>query len=390
MLGLSVLPLLGCYTDIELGSEAESGSAAPQADSPVADGEPREQDSPATQPQSAETEPAEALPQFDDPEEELFADVPAEPEQPEAEPPSGDVPAATEAAAADEDDDDFFDRVFGIQTDTQSESDAPAQTADGSVAQSVESPDEGTGGSPANESPALLPWETPDSRREADPSATASPNEITEAPLPEQPPNVETDIEEVASLDDPVPAEGDWQPAAAAPTAMNSRQLIWLLSSRMSYMLIAPDGNLDAMQRELAPLAKMLNLELPEAKPEAAGSTEQFKQVLALGRTLGKRVADRYGADQAALVEVAFKSNLLLAVVEERPQLKHSINASVAAAAVRAGLPEAVWQDFQNRVAEGSTSSEIGQAVVQLHQQVGDLLAKSPPTDDARERAVLR
>ena len=216
----------------------------------------------------------------------------------------------------------------------------------------------------------------------ADPPAT-SPDDSELGPLPWEMPSDEPDSPPATEPQPTEPPNDEWQPAP--PESIDSFQLTWQLSSRLSYMLVAPEVDLASATDELRPVASMLGVDLPAFRPFAPESdVERIRQLLQVGRQLGKQVADKYGDDHAAVVEVAFKSNLLLAVMESRPQLKHSINSSVAAAAVRAGLPERLWKPFQATVADAKSAAEVGEAVVELQALLGRYMDDTAtPSDDA-------
>ncbi|MGI9456049.1 MAG: hypothetical protein ACR2NU_05770 [Aeoliella sp.] len=165
------------------------------------------------------------------------------------------------------------------------------------------------------------------------------------------------------------------KPSSIAVDPQNYRHLAWLLGSKMSYSLIAPvpDGNVVA--DELAPLAELLGVELPDSTGAAnADESDRIHHLLAVGRELGDQVASSHGTEHAALVEVAFKSNLLLDIYPSKPHLIHAVSGPIAAAAVRAGLPEEVWRPWQDQVAAGESIEEIEQAVIELHTQIDEYL----------------
>lgn len=479
LLGAVLTSTAGCYTDIELGPEAEGPAAANRPADDPSDAAPQEDASAAPGPGAEGTAaddsatedelPNFTLPQFDNPEEELFADVPAEQPAPEEEPATNEQPTSTEStevasapadpapvsqeppvvaespasepeqASGSEEDDNFVDRLFGPNADMDaaaSDEEAtpestmpqePANVADVAAQEPASGVDDSgmdewaateddplasastAGNDAAGETPpaalsnsdyAPLPWELPEAQpmpeaqeptgdwMASEPPANDQPT--TEKPTEEATAADEPPVDAMASADAAPRAEGDWKPARQPAAPMDSRQLTWLLASRLSYLLVAPEADLSAVESELGPVANKLEIELPDVQSVATGSAEQLKQALSVGQTLGQRLVDRFGADHAALAEVAFKSNLLLATVEHRPQLKHGINASVAAAAVRANLSDSVWQPFQNAVAEGTTAREIGQAVVELHQRVGEHLGQDASSNESGERAVLR
>ncbi|MCO6047042.1 hypothetical protein NG895_24345 [Aeoliella sp. ICT_H6.2] len=254
---------------------------------------------------------------------------------------------------------------------------------------------------PAREDPApIVSTESPDLAWAAPTTEPETPAPAAELPAPEI-------AEPVVELPEPEPtreAEPQPQPPAVASAdtpewqapqpmelePLDPRQQVWHLASRLSYLLVAPNVEGADIETELGAAAEALELELPKLKTTEPGSAEQLRQLLTVGRQLGHDAGDKYGMEDAALVEVAFKSNLLLAVAESRPQLKHSISGSVSAAAVRAGLPESVWQPFQNNLADSDQPAELTDAVVELHSGVGQWLKQSTEPSPDDEPPVLR
>ncbi len=253
-------------------------------------------------------------------------------------------------------------------------------------------------------SPQLLPWES-------QPAATAAKNSaangsavsppVADVSLPwEEPtrdrdaaPAADLDVQHESSTDRQANSQAnDWQaPQPVAAQHIDSRQLAWQLGSRLSYLLLAPEEDVASAVGELQPVADVLQLQLPPLKSTASlDQAQRIRQLLSVGRELGESVASVYDAEHAALVEVAFKSNLLLAVAETRPQLKHSINSSVAAAAVRAGLPRSVWEPWQSQIAESDSPNEMADAVLNLHTRLRTYLQQLPAAGETGQPPVLR
>lgn len=233
-----------------------------------------------------------------------------------------------------------------------------------------------------------LPWETPGLREPTlagDAAKTDATGDDADVPRAGE--------AKLPAANPAVPAE-PWEPAASpasdadnisarlgrSATAIdqnNSRQKVWLLASKLSYSLLASSELAEQAAGDVERLAGELGIALPET-PELAGldAERQARLLLDLGRELGDVVARRYGAHHAALVEVAFKSNMLLVIYDARPHLKHAVNGAVSAAAVRAGLPDPVWQDWQDRIADSQSRADVEQAVVELHTRIGEAIVE--------------
>lgn len=238
----------------------------------------------------------------------------------------------------------------------------------------------------------LLPWEVDSSSPLEVPGDEDRPSALGPIQLPGEQPEPKVAESESSRAVVEGPDSDEWKSARSATKArLDSRQLTWRLSSALSYALIAPNVDIETFSAELESLAKALGIELPAMESNANMSAgDRARQLLAVGRALGKAIADKYGADHAALVEVAFKSHLLLVVVEARPHLKESINNSVVAAAVRAGLPDSVWQPWQSRIAETDIPSNIANAVVDLRARLDAYLDERAATDDSNMPPMLR
>lgn len=247
----------------------------------------------------------------------------------------------------------------------------------------------------------LLPWlvseeEKPAKPPEAPPTdppietppAATEPAPMAETETPEELPAVASAAPLPFESEPPKPAPIETK--SVEPKPIDSRDLTWRLASRLSYLLLAPDTDVASVRDELEPVAAVLAIEVPDFTVTAVGSPEQLKQLLAVGRKMGEEASEKYGPEHAALVEIAFKSNLLLAVAKERPQLRHGINGSVSAAAVRAGLPEAVWKPFQDEVAKYDDAASLTEAVLRLHNDVGKYFEALPVADPESEPPVLR
>ena len=433
----------GCWTDVPYDSQANNGETdAPPADTevvvPLAD-----PDVELFAPDEPETPPADETPAV-----ETTAETPAaadSSELPMEQPLSSggaeelfpeDAPSSSPAAADEEEVDAFLSFLGPSSSDTKpTEEEPPAEPpATEATKPATRQPASPIGGIPPKELPPIeipplenpepqtsgvtLPWLLPGDSATLTESTDKQPTEPKVTPpaptetVPAEPVNPEpADIavvepeptepvpsEPVEELPEPRTAGIDWlprttlpsTPVSRKPVSLDSRQLTWMFASRLSYLLVAPDTDLSSAEQELQPVASLLGVEMPSLPPATDDEGTRLKQLLATGRELGTSIQAKYGAEHAALVEVAFKSNLMLAVAETRPQLKHNINAAVSAAAVRAALPDTLWEPYQTRVAESGTADEISNAVLDLQKQVGNYLRQSAASAADDEPPVLR
>lgn len=315
----------------------------------------------------------------------LFGDVfgakPTAPENLE----TSDIPEVSETSQVDDEPSPVNAGSLDMEDSTEPTDDDAAAAGDADVV---------TSDAPTN---SLLPWETESDTTVAEHEVGATDIAVPidgltwETPTDAAEGGSENTAETEGSANSVEPDHEPWNPSDAAPSQpLDTRSLAWQLGSRLSYLLIAPDTDLAAARDELQPVAESLSIRLPQLDAPAANATQRLKRLLAVGRELGSQVDKKYGADHAALVEMAFKSNMLLAIIEDRPHLRHAVNGSVAAAAVRSGLPETIWKPWQDRIAKDETTSEIASAVVDLHTQVGDFLKRSRAEDTDAMPPVLR
>jgi hypothetical protein len=157
----------------------------------------------------------------------------------------------------------------------------------------------------------------------------------------------------------------------------NTRHAAWLLSSKLSYAMLAGAGADTAeAARDVGELAKLLGVDVPAPTPGA-----QAADALRHGRAVGEQLATRYGADHAALAEIAVKTNILLAVYEDRPEMLHPIAGATAAAAVRAGIAEPIWQSWQADLLQAEQIDQVRNAVLELQLSIDKLLAAPDDTN---------
>lgn len=217
--------------------------------------------------------------------------------------------------------------------------------------------------SPADELPA--PWD-------ADPIAERSPP--TDRPAePEQPePRAERRQPLAAASIDPLPA--------VRVLPFNTQHLAWLLGGKLGLAELADlDGatpkEIDGWSDEVERLAKELDVSPPSSARAAAGNpADRVRRLMASAADLGQAVASEHGVDHAALVEIALKTNALLVLAPEHPELSKTVAEAVEAAADRALLPRFLWQDAVTTLSGEPTPDEALDAISELHQRVESYL----------------
>jgi len=229
-----------------------------------------------------------------------------------------------------------------------------------------------------------LPWETPAA-------------EETDA-MRDEASTGEMGRDETASVESlPLPTdsvesewESDTEPADLVDQS-NTQLLTWLVAGKLSSALADAQQNpVDALG-DVTAYANQLNIDLDALAiaPSRAGEVSP-KQLLAVGRKLGEQVATQHDRQHAALAEVAFKSQLLVALLPTRPHLKDTVSGSVVAAAKRAALPDEVWKPWEQSVATSSDGAEIARAVRQLHDAIAQHLGERRPPRREGSSPVFR
>jgi hypothetical protein len=177
----------------------------------------------------------------------------------------------------------------------------------------------------------------------------------------------------------------DVAPRAVAP---NNRRAAWLLGSRLSLAALAHDrgmaaDNVPGWFEEARSQAKLLGTSLPDLpEPAAAGddspaSKQVIDYLLVQGQRISHDLSQRYGPEDAALLEVALKSNILLLLYSPGSSAGNSISAAISRAAPQARLPGELWKPLVDDIALQAPLSDVRAAVRQMHNDVDQYLAKA-------------
>src|SRR3954465_14106363 len=147
-------------------------------------------------------------------------------------------------------------------------------------------------------------------------SSRLAANDTQPPALPEQQsPKRHTDATAVSATVDVAP------PIVSPNVSPKVRRAVWILGSRLSLAALAHDRRMSANSiptwlDEAQSACKVLGTTVPELpEPAAPGdnslvSRQVFDYLLAQGLRIGGELAKKYGPEQAALFEVALKSNL--------------------------------------------------------------------------------
>jgi hypothetical protein len=218
----------------------------------------------------------------------------------------------------------------------------------------------------------FLPFETTENTQpREDTSSTSTVPETVSLPTGE-----ETETSEQA---DTIPGIAE---AAPVPTRLDA----WLLGSHLSLAALANDRGLapENVQKwlESAKLhAAALGVAVADLPAAAAGGSSQstsrevLNYLFVQGQQIGRKLARRHGADHAALVEVALKSNLLRVLYSPGAGTTEAISGAIAQAAPRGNLPATLWQPLVDLLAAKADAAEVRKAVQSFHAEVERHLA---------------
>jgi hypothetical protein len=187
----------------------------------------------------------------------------------------------------------------------------------------------------------------------------------------------------------PVSATVDVAPQSAAPVALPKvRRAVWTLGSRLSLAALAHDRRMAANRiptwlDEAQSACKLLGTTVPELpEPAAAGDTslasrQVIDYLLSQGQRIGRELAKQYGPEQAALFEVALKSNLLMLLYSPGSDATTSISTAIVRAAPKAELPDILWYPLVERMNNKASLDDVRTAVRKMHSDVDGYLAKA-------------
>jgi hypothetical protein len=183
----------------------------------------------------------------------------------------------------------------------------------------------------------------------------------------------------------PVSATVDVAPPAVSP---NVRRAVWILGSRLSLAALAHDcgkatNRIPTWLDEAHSACKVLETSVPELpEPKAAGDTSPASRqvidyLLAQGKRIGSQLSKRYGPEQAALFEVALKSNILLLLYSPGSDATNSISAALVRAAPQAKLPDVLWSPLIDRINKKASPDDVQTAVHQMRRDVDAYLVNA-------------
>lgn len=169
-------------------------------------------------------------------------------------------------------------------------------------------------------------------------------------------------------------------------TASASRHAAWILGSRLSLAALANDRklavkNVPAWFADAQAAAKKLdisvpNLPAPAAAEASAGASKQVMDYLLVnGQRIGHDLTKHDGPVESSLFEMALKSNLLLVMYKPGTPEVDSVSAALQEAAVRAKLPEDLWQPLVQAINTQAPPKEVQADIKKLHSDAEQYLA---------------
>jgi hypothetical protein len=271
------------------------------------------------------------------------------------------APSATASSNAD-----LLDELWGEETDTSAEAKKPEPTP------AVEKPTEQE---QATDSP-TLPFDEPSPPAKEESlfdEPETEPEVIEPLPAPEaaKPQAAERAAPMAADVMKPLPA--------VPVLEFNTRHLAWLLGGKLGLAELADlDGatptEVAEWRSEVARLAKSLKVADPGTGGAASAADERVKNMLNAASRAGAELTRAHGPDHAALMEIALKTNALLVVAKDHPDLAGSVGRAVEGAAERAMLPKFLWEDSVRVLKANPDADQAHDAVVRLHQRVESFL----------------
>lgn len=159
----------------------------------------------------------------------------------------------------------------------------------------------------------------------------------------------------------------------------NTRHLAWLLGGKFALAELADlegatPSEIADWNAEVERLARELKIRNPIVTPRPSDPAARVKAMMDAASRAGGELSRAYGPDHSALLEIAVKSNTLLIVAADRPDLAAPVADAVRAAADDAMLPRFLWGEAVRTLSERPNSEATSDAVERLHERVESFL----------------
>jgi hypothetical protein len=172
------------------------------------------------------------------------------------------------------------------------------------------------------------------------------------------------------------------EPTSAPATvgAPPTKLIVWALGSRLSLAALgyhqgASREAVDSVLTKARALAAEVGVEVPDLPRKTGRDSADAAAVLhyllvETGQLIGRTIGERYGAEHAALFEVALKSNLLLLLYVPGGKEGAEIAAVLLQRGGKAALPARLWQPLIDKIGARATYPDLKQAVFRMHEEV--------------------
>lgn len=166
-----------------------------------------------------------------------------------------------------------------------------------------------------------------------------------------------------------------------------ARRAAWQLGSKLTLAALANDRGIarDEVPKWFAEAQTMgaeLNIEIaplparPSAPEEEAASRDVLSYILGQEKAIGTEILNEYGPADAALFQLATRTNLLLVLNEPGTKAVQTIIKSIEALGPRTDLPNDLWQPLVGLLKRGENPADVRAAVRQMHDDVSRHLAE--------------
>ena len=119
--------------------------------------------------------------------------------------------------------------------------------------------------------------------------------------------------------------------------------------------------------------ARLLGVDLPELPSYEVGEDRLSGNLTFLleqaGPHLASELRERHGAESAALVELATKTNVLLLSYSPKSTGLEPVIAAIRQAAENSGLPENIWRGLLDLLTNQADFKQVKTAVFRLHRE---------------------
>jgi hypothetical protein len=174
------------------------------------------------------------------------------------------------------------------------------------------------------------------------------------------------------------------QASAIQNGASSTRARVWDLGGKLSFAAIgaasgAPRASVDKVFESAKQLGASLGVDVPPIPELPLSKADANDKVLGYllndaGAPIAEKLGSTYGADHAALFEVAVKSNLLLLLYAPGEDIGPRIAEVLKRRAPDAKLPETLWRDVPAKIEAHAPYDDVKDAVVKMQGDVRQFL----------------